>query len=103
MLKMTDRQIAESVQDVLRHFGELVLHAQGTSENKRKTIGAVTIQFHDDGTYSYAFGGTFQKATTLGAIFDTMLTLREAMLTQETGEQLGAFIESLSLRPNDVN
>lgn len=103
VLSMTDSEIAKAVTDVLKHFGEMVILAQGTQKDKRKTIGAITVQFHDDGQYSYAFGGAFQRGTALGALLDATLTLREAMAAQETGEQMAAFIESLSLQPKDVN
>jgi len=101
-MQMTDKQITDAVTDVLTHYGQLIRTVSGTQENPRKTTGAITVQFHDDGQYSIALGGCFQKATALGAMFDAMLTLREQMAAQ-TGQEMAAYIEALSLDKTEFN
>lgn len=102
-MNMTEKQIAESVTSVLEHFGKLINSAQGTQQDSRKTIGVITIQFHDDGQNSFAFGGSFQKHGALGALLDVTLTLRENIHAQQAGAEIDAFVEMLNLSPNDVN
>lgn len=102
-MKMTQKEIAEATTSVLTLYGNLVNQVQGTEESARKTVGAICIQFHDDGQYSYAFGGSFQKATSLGAIFDVLLSLRENIQSQQLTEEMGAFVEMLQLAPTQVN
>ena len=102
-MNMTESEINEAVTNVLTQFGELVRYAQGDGDNKRKTIGAITIQFHDDGNYSHAYAGVFQKAATMGAIFDCLLNFRESLQTQEVSEGLTGLFEMLSLSDKDIN
>jgi hypothetical protein len=102
-MKMTQREIDEALTAVLTQYGELVRIAQGSKERPRKTIGSITIQFHDDGQYSFAYAGVFQKATTMGALFDCLLNFREQIYSDEAAEQISGLIESLTLDPKDVN
>lgn len=102
-MNMTEQEIRDAVTNVLTQYGELVRHAQGTSEDKRRTVGAVTIQFHDDGNYSFSFAGVFQKAGTIGALFDCILTLRESINAQQAAENLAGLFEVIGLDKKDVN
>ena len=102
-MKMTEREIDEALTNVLKQYGELVRLAQGTKELPRKTIGSITIQFFDDGQYGFAYAGVFQKATTMGALFDCLLSFRESIYSNEAHQEISGLIESLMLDPKDVN
>ena len=102
-MNMTDQEVDHAVIKVLEQYGQLINVAQGTQEDPKKTVGAITIAFHSDGQHTFAFAGVFQRATALGALLDCLLTLRESIQSQQVSENLNAFVEMLGLQPGDIN
>ena len=102
-MKMTDEEVRNAVTNVLEQYGELIRIARGTQASDRQTVGAVTVMFHDDGNYSFAFAGVFQKAMALGALADCQLSLREQINAQQAADNLAGLFEAAMLDPSDIN
>ena len=99
--QLTEDQVLTSITEILSHYGKLVLQAQGTDENPRRIVGAVTLQVYEDGQYGYGFAGILSKGMTLGALTDVQLTFRDMIMAQEVNEQIQGMFEASMLQPED--
>jgi hypothetical protein len=98
-MEMTVEEQRDATVSVLEHLGKLVQDAQ----NENPTIGAVTLSFHNNGQFSIGFVGSLDKALTMGALLDTLLSFREMAASKEVGEHMTALVESLMIADKDKN
>ena len=95
-MEMTVEEKAEALTSVLEHFGKLVTNAQGDDP----IIGAVTLTFHLNGQFNIGYVGSLDKALTMGAMLDALLSFREMVASKEVGEQMLGLMQSLTI-PDD--
>ncbi len=108
-MQMTNDEMLTALAGVLTHLGKLIETANGDD----KIIGAVTVTFQQSGQFNLGFVGSLDKALTMGALTDAMLSFRDIVNAKEVGnqmlasfqeaERIGAYVESLTIPDKNKN
>ena len=98
-MHMTVEEKAAALTGVLEHLGKLIQNAN----NDDPTIGAVTVTFDASGQFNLGFVGSLDKALTMGALADALLSFREIVNAKASDEQLLALAQSLTIPDSRKN
>jgi hypothetical protein len=103
MFNLTNKEIAEAVTRVLELLGVSIQTAQGYTEDERRTVGMLVIEFKEDGDYSCNQAGVLNKALVLGALVDSLISYRELSNVRQAGEMFEAMAEAATIQDDNLN